>query len=96
VLIHYPPPARAPSRALTLAQLQVLLASFLAMPVSSTQCFVGAVIAVGMVSGGGRAAVSWPMIRKIFVGWIITVPVAGALSALIFWSLKSTITGVSA
>ena len=46
------------------------------------------------VSGGGRAAVSWPMIRKIFVGWIVTVPVAAGLSALIYWALERTLTGV--
>jgi phosphate/sulfate permease len=74
----------------------VLLASFMAMPVSSTHCFIGAVIAVGMVSGGGRKAVQWPMIQKILVGWVVTVPVAAAFSAAIFASLQTTINGVIA
>lgn len=72
----------------------VLVASYLAMPVSSTHCFIGAVIAVGIASGGGRAAVQWPMVKKILVGWVVTVPVAAMLSAATFKALEGTINGV--
>lgn len=72
----------------------VLVASYLAMPVSSTHCFIGAVIAVGFVSGGGRRAVKWGMVKKIFLGWIVTVPVAALLSACTFLALEGTINGV--
>lgn len=78
----------------TLAARQVLLASFMAMPVSSSHCFIGAVIFVGMVSGGGRSAISWPLIRKIFAAWVITVPVAGLLSAGLFAAMEHTVQGV--
>jgi sodium-dependent phosphate transporter len=49
------------------ASLTVVTASFLGIPVSSTQCIVGAVTAVGLV--GGRQAVDWLFLLKICCSW---------------------------
>lgn len=72
----------------------VLLASFLSLPVSSTQCIIGAVVAVGLCNGEGKDAVNWLMVKKIVCSWVLTVPLAGIASAIIFTLLKPTISGV--
>jgi sodium-dependent phosphate transporter len=49
------------------SSLTVVTASFLGIPVSSTQCIVGAVTAVGLI--GGRQAVDWLFFVKICCSW---------------------------
>lgn len=62
----------------------VLGASFMGMPVSSTHCLVGSVLAVGVVDAGGLHGVQWSMAGKIGLSWVFTIPLAGLLSG---WSL---------
>ncbi|XP_076246882.1 na[+]-dependent inorganic phosphate cotransporter type III isoform X1 [Calliopsis andreniformis] len=62
------------------AAVTVLLASKAGLPVSTTHCKVGSVVCVGWVSRGGDG-VSWKLFRNIAFAWLITVPVAGCLSA---------------
>ncbi|XP_043476451.1 sodium-dependent phosphate transporter 2 [Leptopilina heterotoma] len=62
------------------AALTVLLASKAGLPVSTTHCKVGSVVCVGWASRGGEG-VSWKLFRNIAFAWIVTVPVAGLLSA---------------
>jgi inorganic phosphate transporter, PiT family len=56
------------------------------VPVSSSQAVVGAVVGVGFV--GGVQTVSFRMVRKIGVGWLMT-PVSGGLLAYGFITLFS-------
>lgn len=62
------------------AAVTVLLASKVGLPVSTTHCKVGSVVCVGWASHGGEG-VSWKLFRNIAFAWLITVPVAGCLSA---------------
>ncbi|XP_076183435.1 na[+]-dependent inorganic phosphate cotransporter type III isoform X1 [Ptiloglossa arizonensis] len=62
------------------AAVTVLLASKAGLPVSTTHCKVGSVVCVGWASRGGEG-VSWKLFRNIAFAWLITVPVAGCLSA---------------
>ena len=63
--------------------LTVVLASVVGMPISSTHCQVGSVVAVGIVSAGVRN-IDWSVFYKILVSWLVTVPLAaGAASALL-------------
>lgn len=61
------------------AALTVVIATRLALPVSTTQCITGATVGVGLCSGTYKA-INWRMILWIYLGWIITLPVAGTLS----------------
>ncbi|XP_043285110.1 sodium-dependent phosphate transporter 2 isoform X2 [Venturia canescens] len=62
------------------AAVTVLLASKAGLPVSTTHCKVGSVVCVGWASRGGEG-VSWTLFRNIAFAWLITVPIAGLLSA---------------
>lgn len=59
----------------------VVMASNIGLPVSTTHCKVGSVVAVGWIRS--RKAVDWHLFRNIFVAWFVTVPVAGLFSAAI-------------
>ncbi len=65
----------------------VVLASGTGMPISTTQTLVGAVLGVGMARG--IAALNLVVIRKIFMSWIITLPVGAFLSIIFFFILKA-------
>ncbi|TRM61011.1 phosphate transporter [Schizophyllum amplum] len=65
------------------SSIAVVLASQLALPVSTTQCIVGATAAVGICNGDVRS-VNWRGIAWIFASWVITVPITGVVSGCLF------------
>ncbi|KAF3893678.1 Phosphate transporter [Trichophyton interdigitale] len=72
----------SPSRGFSMelgAAITVILASQLGLPISTTQCITGATVGVGFCSGTWKA-VNWRMIAWIYLGWFITMPVAGIIS----------------
>jgi PiT family inorganic phosphate transporter len=64
----------------------VVLASRTGMPVSTTHIAVGAVMGVGLARGIG--AIDLRVVGGIVVSWIVTLPIAGVLAALVFFTLK--------
>lgn len=65
----------------------VLIASKVGIPVSTTHCAVGAVVSVGWMKSH-KGGVSWKTFRNIAIAWIVTLPVAGAVSALVAFLLN--------
>ncbi|MBF0311697.1 MAG: inorganic phosphate transporter [Magnetococcales bacterium] len=65
----------------------VALASQTGMPVSTTHIAVGAVMGVGLARGIG--ALDLRVIGGILVSWVATLPLAGALAAVIYYILRS-------
>lgn len=65
------------------ASFVILLASFLGMPISSSQMIVGSVSGVG--SAKGMAHVKWELGKKVLLTWIFTLPGSALLSALAAW-----------
>ncbi|XP_077417155.1 sodium-dependent phosphate transporter 1-A [Vanacampus margaritifer] len=61
--------------------LTVVAASNVGLPVSTTHCKVGSVVAVGWLRS--RKSVDWHLFRNIFIAWFVTVPVSGLISAAI-------------
>ncbi|KAH7397775.1 phosphate-repressible phosphate permease-like protein [Cadophora sp. MPI-SDFR-AT-0126] len=57
----------------------VVMATRLALPVSTTQCIVGATVGVGLCNGELKS-INWRMVAWIYGGWIITLPVTGIIS----------------
>ncbi|CAI5489012.1 unnamed protein product [Closterium sp. Naga37s-1] len=80
--ITYHSPSRGFSMELGSA-LSAITASFLALPVSTTQCIVGATIAVGLCNGYWRA-INWGMVAIAGFGWVLTLPVAALWVGLLY------------
>lgn len=65
----------------------VVLASGTGLPVSTTHILVGAVMGVGLSRGVG--ALDLKMIGRIVTSWIITLPVAGLVAAILFFVFRA-------
>jgi sodium-dependent phosphate transporter len=74
-------PSRGASAELA-SSLIVVTASFNELPVSSTQCIVGAVSGNGLV--GGVKNVQWFLLARVCVGWAFLYFVAVLVSAGVF------------
>lgn len=61
----------------------VMLASILGLPVSSTHILIGAVLGIGLVNKNAN----WNIMKPIAMAWVITLPMAAGLSAVIFMIL---------
>ncbi|DBA96451.1 TPA: hypothetical protein ACH3X1_015341 [Trebouxia sp. C0004] len=68
--------------------LSVVLASVVGMPVSSTHCQIGSIVAVGIAEAGVRS-IEWPVFSKIVVSWLVTVPLAAGAAALLLLAFDS-------
>lgn len=64
------------------ASTTVMACTLLGLPVSTTHVIVGAIVGVGFARGLG--AVDRRVVRHIVASWLVTVPVAGLLTALLF------------
>jgi PiT family inorganic phosphate transporter len=64
----------------------VVGASAIGLPVSTTHTLVGAVLGVGLARGIG--ALNLGVIGKIFMSWLITLPIGAALSIVFFYILR--------
>jgi PiT family inorganic phosphate transporter len=64
----------------------VLLASRLGLPVSTSHALVGGVVGVGLVKSWRSVKVA--TLQEIGLAWLVTIPVAAVLSALIFASIR--------
>lgn len=74
-------PSRGASAELA-ASLTVVTAAFLAIPVSTTQCVVGAISGVGLVNGPKN--VQWLFLLRVMIGWVVMFVFGVFLSAGIF------------
>ncbi|VDO38872.1 unnamed protein product [Haemonchus placei] len=63
-----------------------ILASRLGLPISTTHCLVGSVIAVGSLRV--NEPVKWALLRNIIISWVVTIPVSGIISAGIMLMLR--------
>jgi PiT family inorganic phosphate transporter len=61
----------------------VISSTLLGVPVSTTHVIAGSIIGVGATRR--LSAVRWGVARRIMWSWIITIPIAAGLAALIYW-----------
>ena len=71
------------------AAMTVLMASRLALPVSTTQCLVGATMGVALMNLS-FGAVNWRQMAFILFGWVMTLPCAGLISGLLMLMALNT------
>jgi sodium-dependent phosphate transporter len=75
----------SPSRGFSMelgAALTVVFASRLGLPISTTQCIVGATAAVGLCNGNFKS-INWRMVGWCYFGWIMTLPITAVVSGLL-------------
>ncbi|WP_421682639.1 inorganic phosphate transporter [Stutzerimonas urumqiensis] len=65
----------------------VVGASAIGLPVSTTHTLVGAVLGVGLARGIG--ALNLGVIGKIFMSWLVTLPIGAVLSIIFFFILQA-------
>jgi PiT family inorganic phosphate transporter len=63
----------------------ILLASRMGLPVSTSHALVGSVVGIGLISSNQK--VQWSTIKSVVWAWLITLPVAAILSAIVFYVL---------
>lgn len=68
----------------TASAITLALATSLGIPVSTTHTVTGAIIGVGSLNG--FSAVRWGVAKNIVWAWILTIPAAGCVAAII-WSI---------
>ncbi|MGZ3274725.1 MAG: anion permease [Caulobacteraceae bacterium] len=62
--------------------LTLFLFTHIGIPVSTTHTITGAIVGVG--AARRVSAVRWGVARRIVVAWVITMPMAGAMAALVY------------
>jgi len=68
------------------AAITIVLASKLALPVSTTHTLVGAVLGVGLARG--LNSLNLRTIREIVISWLVTIPAAALLTAVFYIIIK--------
>jgi len=66
------------------ASIVILLATQFGIPVSSTHILIGAILGIGFYNKNAN----WAMMKPIALAWIITLPAAGLMGAVIFILFK--------
>lgn len=74
------------------AGVAVLGSSVLGMPVSTSHCLVGAVVGVGVAQRctGARGTVNSSVLKRIVIGWLVTIPLAMIVAMLFFVVLRGS------
>ncbi len=74
------------------AAITIVLASRLAIPVSTTHTLVGAVLGVGLARGIG--ALDFRVVGTIVLSWIVTIPIGAGLAIFFFYFYKGLLTSL--
>jgi PiT family inorganic phosphate transporter len=69
----------------------VLLASRIGLPVSTSHALVGGVVGIGLIQNWRNVRVE--TVKSIALAWVITIPLAAGLSAIIFAGLRLVFVG---
>ena len=71
--------------------------STMALPVSTSHCLVGAVVGVNMMEGwckvDGAKDLDFKVLKKIVIGWVVTIPLAAGVSVIVLLLLQKAYIG---
>ena len=62
----------------------LFMATALGVPVSTTHTITGAIVGVG--AARRTSAVRWNVAQSIIVAWVLTLPAAAAIAAVVYWA----------
>jgi PiT family inorganic phosphate transporter len=72
----------------------ILISSSLGFPLSTTQVTSGSVVGAGL--GKRLASVHWPVVGRIAIAWIITLPAAALVGGVAAWGASTSTIGLIA
>jgi PiT family inorganic phosphate transporter len=67
----------------TAGALTLFGATHFGIPVSTTHTITGAIMGVGAIKG--VSAVKWGVTRKIFLAWLLTIPISAIIGAMLYY-----------
>jgi PiT family inorganic phosphate transporter len=70
----------------TAGAISIFVATHWGIPVSTTHTITGAIMGVG--ARKGASAVKWGVTRKIFIAWIVTIPISGLIGGIMYLFFK--------
>jgi inorganic phosphate transporter, PiT family len=73
----------------TAGAISLFTATHFGIPVSTTHTITGAIIGVGSIRR--LSAVRWGIAGRIVWAWILTIPAAAGIAALVYWAVALTI-----
>ncbi len=71
----------------TAGAITLILTARAGIPVSTTHTITGAIIGVG--STRRLSAVRWGVAKRIVWAWLLTIPAAAAVAAVVFWAMRA-------
>jgi phosphate/sulfate permease len=76
------------------AAIAVLASSVVGLPVSTSHCLVGSVVGVGLAQKflGEHNSLSLSVLKKIVLGWAVTIPLAMLVAVIVFLPFKGLFT----
>lgn len=69
------------------AAISIFFATWLGLPVSSTHAIAGAIAGVGSIQR--TRAVRWHLAGGIIMAWILTIPAAAVVAAMVYWVIRA-------
>ena len=66
--------------------MSILFATWLGLPVSSTHAIAGAIAGVGSIQR--TRAVRWHVASGIVTAWVLTIPAAALISAVVYFAIR--------
>src|SRR5881409_2958459 len=73
----------------TAGAISLFTATHLGVPVSTTHTITGAIIGVGSIRR--LSAVRWGVAGQIVWAWLLTIPAAAIIAALVYWATAATV-----
>lgn len=67
--------------------MSIFFATYLGIPISTTHTISGSIIGVGSVQS--LAGIKWETAMRIVAAWVLTIPAAALVSALVFWIIQA-------
>ena len=83
-IIHISPPQGFAAETVASSVLYTTAYAFEA-PISTTQTITGSIMGAGLT--GGRKSVRWTVAGNILVAWVLTIPMAALVAALVYYEV---------